>query len=67
MNIESKLWKVESYNDAYAHILQKASNTIRTVSRNTLPSADDLAMMHENRFNAVLRTVFHGEERMRRP
>lgn len=60
INIESKLWKVTSYNEAYAHILQKASGAIRTVSRGSLPGADAFAAMHENRFDAILRDAFHG-------
>lgn len=63
MNIESKLWKVVSHNDAYAQIIQKASGEMRTVSRSTLPSADELAMMHELRFNRILREAFHGAAR----
>jgi hypothetical protein len=59
MNIESALWKVESYNDGYAHIIQKASGVIRTVSRGKLPSADELACVSELRFNRILREAFH--------
>lgn len=61
MNIDSKLWSVRSYNDGYAHITQRASGTIRTVARCTLPSINALAMMHELRFNRIMREAFHGE------
>jgi hypothetical protein len=63
MDIESKLWRVTSYNDAYAHILQKASGVIRTVSRGELPSVDALAAMHERVFDSVCREAFHGAAR----
>jgi len=63
VSIESKLWKVTSYNVAYAHILQKASGTIRTVSRGSLPSGDDLAAMHERRFDSICREAFHAAAR----
>lgn len=61
MNIESKLWKLESFNGAYVHILQKASGAMHTVSRGTLPSDNALAMMHEKQFDKVCREAFHGE------
>lgn len=61
LSIESKLWHVRSFNDGYAHITQKASGVIRTVSRSKLPSADALAMMHEARFNKIMRELFHGD------
>jgi len=60
MSIDTKLWSVRSYNDGYAHITQRASGAIRTVSRGTLPSVNELAMMHELRFNSVMREAFHG-------
>lgn len=63
MNIESKLWKVVSYNDAYAHITQKASGAIRTVGRSTLPDADELAMISEHFFNRICREAFHEAAR----
>jgi hypothetical protein len=60
MDIESKLWRVVSYNAAYAHITQKASGVIRTVSRSALPSVDALAQMKEQQFNRICREAFHG-------
>lgn len=60
MSIDSKLWSVRSYNDGYAHITQRASGAIRTVSRSTLPSVDELAMMHELTFNRIMREAFHS-------
>lgn len=59
LSIDSKLWQVRSYNDAYAHITQRASGVVRTVQRSMLPSADALAAMSERRFDAVLRELFH--------
>lgn len=61
LSIESKLWRVRSFNDGYAHITQKASGVIRTVSRGKLPSSDEIAMMHEARFNRIMRELFHGD------
>jgi hypothetical protein len=60
MNVESKLWKVVSRNDAYAHITQKASGTIRTVSRGTLPSVERIAAMSERQFDSLCREAFHS-------
>jgi hypothetical protein len=59
MNIESKLWKLISYNDAYVHLIQKASGVIHTVSRGRVPNADTLAMMSERAFDNVCRDTFH--------
>lgn len=59
MNIDSKLWSVRSYGDGYAHITQRASGVIKTVSRSSLPSVDELAMMHELTFNRIMREAFH--------
>lgn len=61
LSIDSKQWRVRSYNDAYAEIEQRASRTWRVVFRSALPSAEQLAAMTEQRFNAVLRAAFHGE------
>lgn len=61
INIDSKLWAVRAYNDAYAHITQRASGVIRTVDRSKLPSCEELAAMSERRFDAILRKAFHGE------
>jgi hypothetical protein len=61
MNIESKLWKIVSYNDGYATILQKASGVLHTVPRCELPSVDALAAANEITFNRICREAFHGE------
>lgn len=61
MNIESKIWKLISYNDGYVNVLQKATKTVRVVTRQHLPSVDELAAMSEQRFDTVCREAFHGE------
>ena len=60
LSIDSKLWRVRSYNDAYADITQRATGVVRTVRRSKLPSAETLASMSEYRFNGVLRELFHS-------
>lgn len=62
LSIDSKLWSVRAYSDAYAHITQRASGVCRTVSRGKLPDQNALAMMHERRFDAVCRGLFHGDD-----
>jgi hypothetical protein len=59
MNIDSSLWSVRSYGDGSAHITQRSTGNIRTVNRSTLPSVDDLAQMHELKFNRIMREAFH--------
>ena len=61
LSVDSKLWSVRSYNDAYAHITQRASKTIRTVARSKLPSAERIAAMTERQFDNMCRAAFHGE------
>ncbi len=66
ISIDSKLWSVRAYNDYQAHITQRASGVIRTISRGALPGVNALAAMHENRFNAICRDLFHGETKQRK-
>ena len=47
ISVDSKLWSVRAYNDAYATIVQRASNVSRTISRGALPEHEALAAMHE--------------------
>lgn len=60
MNIESKLWKATSVNTAQVAVIQKASRAMRIVSRSTFPSVEELAAMHERRFDRLARESFHG-------
>lgn len=60
LSIDSSRWRLRVYNDAYAHITQRASGTVHTIMRGKLPSGEALASMSETRFNAVLRDAFHG-------
>lgn len=60
ISIDSKLWRVRSYNDADAHITQRSTGAIRTVRRNLLPGVERLAAMHERTFDAVLSELFHN-------
>ena len=60
LNINSKLWQVRAYNDALAHITQRASGATRHVSRSLLPSQNDLAAMSERKFDAIMRDLFHS-------
>lgn len=62
MSIDSKLWRVRSYNVAYATIEQRASGIARVVSRCDLPSAERLAAMSEKQFDRACRAAFHGEK-----
>jgi hypothetical protein len=62
VNIESKLWKLVSANTSYVMVVQKASQQMRMVSRGKLPSTDELAAMHETKFDSVARSAFHGWE-----
>lgn len=66
LSIDSTLWRVRSYNDAYAHITQRASGVVRTVMRSKLPSAESLAAMSERQFDGTLRSLFHDEIKRRR-
>jgi hypothetical protein len=63
ISIDSKLWRVRAYNDAYAQICQRASGTWRVVSRCDLPSAERLAAMTERQFDSTLREAFHNAAR----
>jgi hypothetical protein len=66
MNIESKLWKLESVNGIYVMVIQKASRACRMVSAGTLPSVNELAALNEASFNKVAREAFHDEAKPRR-
>lgn len=60
LSIDSKLWRLRAYNDAYAHITQRASGVIRTVQRSKLPSPEALTAMSERQFDGTLRALFHS-------
>ena len=66
ISVDSKLWSVRAYNDAYSTIVQRASNVSRTISRGALPEHEALAAMHEKRFDAICRDLFHGEVKTRK-
>lgn len=59
MNITSKLWEVRRLNEAYSTITQRATNTTLVISTSKVPSADNLAQMHERKFDATMRELFH--------
>ncbi len=59
LSVDSSLWQVRAYGDSLLHITQRSTGTIRTVKREALPSADEVAMMHELRFNRLCREAFH--------
>lgn len=61
MNIESRLWHVISYNDAYANIIQKSTGVLHAVTRGKLPDTHTLAMASEAKFDRICREAFHGE------
>lgn len=63
MNIESKLWKIVRLNDGYCQVTQKASNTTRVILGCNMPDIHKLAMVSENRFNAICRDLFHSASR----
>jgi hypothetical protein len=60
MNIESKLWKIKSVNGAYVAVIQKASGKMAVVYRSRFPSDEELAAMHERKFDSIAREVFHN-------
>jgi len=58
---ETDLWLVRSFNDGgVIYILQKASNTLRSVNRSTLSADVVLSSMSEGQFNSAARAAFHG-------
>lgn len=62
LSIDSKLWRLRAYDDAYAHITQRATGVIRTIIRGKLPSAEALAAMSEQQFDSIVRTLFHHNQ-----
>ena len=65
LSIDSKLWRVRSYNDGYAHITQVSTGVIRTIPRSKLPRADTLAAYSEGVFDACMRNAFHAAATVR--
>jgi len=63
VSIDSKRWRLRVFNDALAQITQRASNESRYCFTSKLPSADALASMSENRFDAIMREAFHNATR----
>lgn len=63
MNVESKLWKVQVMNVAYAAIVQKATGVTRYIHPGLLPTTNALAMASETRFDAIMRDLFHSAAR----
>lgn len=61
LNVESKLWHVRALNSAQLAVIQKASGTLRVVSRSALPDLATLSVITERQFDNAARKAFHGE------
>jgi hypothetical protein len=66
ISIDSSLWRLRAYEDSSIHITQRASGAIRTRNRGIFPSAHEMAMMSESRFNKLCREAFRDECRPRK-